>query len=78
MRSIHVPFSFTILSPDYTDSNLYFHILNKLLPGAFLGIAVINAVINRYFEGVLGGVGNSLNTVIIYSFLHAYTKIFKG
>ena len=28
-------------------------------------------VVNRYFGGVLGGVGNNLNTVIMYLFLYA-------
>ena len=44
----------------------------------FLSITIISAIINRYFKGVLGGVGNNLNTVIMYLFFHAGTRFFKG
>ena len=60
------------------DSNLYFHILNGFLFRVFLSIAVINTAVNKYFGGVLGGVGNNLNTVITYLFLYAGTKFFNG
>ena len=78
MRSTHIPFSFIILYPDYTNLNSYSYILDGLLLGVFLGITVINAAVNKYFKGVLGGVGNSSNTVIMYLFLHAGIKFFKG
>ena len=75
MQSTHIPSLSIILCPDYTNSNLYSYILNGLLLKAFLSIAVI---INKHFQGALGEVGNNLNTVIIYLFLHAGTKSFKG
>ena len=75
---MHVLFLFTILYPDYANSNLYSHIFSRLLLGVFLNIAVINTVINKYFGGVLGGMGNNLNIVVIYSFLYAGTRFFKG
>ena len=78
MRSIHVLFLSTIFRPDETDSNLYSYIFNRFLFTVFLDITVINAVINRHFGGVLGGVGNDLNTVIIYLFLYAGTRFSKG
>ena len=57
---------------------MYSYIFNKLLFRVFLSIAVINMVINKYFKGVLGGVGNNLNTVIMYLFFHAGTRFSKG
>ena len=78
MRSTYILFLSTILRPDYTHLNLYSYILNRLLLGPFLGITTINTAVNKYFGGVLGGVGNSLNTAVIYSFLHAGTKSFNG
>ena len=51
--------------------NLYFYTLNKLLLRVFLSITIINIIINKYFKGVLGGMGNNSNTVIIYLSLHA-------
>ena len=77
MRFIHVLFLSTILCPDYVNSNLYSYTLSRYFLGAFLGIAVINTVVNRHFEGVFGGVGNNLNTVIVYLFLHTGTRFFK-
>ena len=38
----------------------------------------MNAAINKYSGDILGGVGNNLNTVIMYSFFLAGTKSFKG
>ena len=58
--------------------NLYFYTLNRFLLRVSLSIIVINAVINKYFEAVLGGMGNNSNTVIVYLFLHAGIKFFKG
>ena len=78
MRSTYVPFLSIILRPDCVDLNLYSYILSEFLLGLFLGIIVINAVVNRYFGGVLGGVGNNLNTVVMYLFFHAGTRFFKG
>ena len=78
MRSIHVLFSSIIFRPDYADLNLYSYILSRYFLGAFLGIAVINAAVNRYFKGVLGGVGNNSNTIIVYLFLYIGIKSFKG
>ena len=75
---MYIPFSFIILRPDYADSNLHSHILSRFLLGAFSGITVINAAVNMHSGGVLGGVGNNSNTIIIYSFLHAGTRFFKG
>ena len=66
MRSTHILFLSIILRPNYTDLNLYSYTLNRLLVGAFLSITVINMVINKYFGGVLGGVSNNSNTVIMY------------
>ena len=74
---MHVLFLFIILHPDYTDLNLYFYTLIGLLLGAFLSIADINAAVNKHFSGVLNGVGNNLNTVIIYLFFHAGTRFSK-
>ena len=34
--------------------------------------------VNKYFGGVLGEVGNNLNMVIMYLFLHTNIKSFKG
>ena len=70
-------FLFIILRPDYINLNLYSYALNKHFLGAFLGIIITNAAVNRYFKGVLGEVGNNSNTVIIYLFYHAGTRFFK-
>ena len=75
---MYIPSLSIILRPDYTNSNLYFHTLNRLLPGAFFNITAINTVINKYFKGVLSEMGNNLNTVIICLFLHTGTKFFNG
>ena len=48
------------------------------LLGVFLSITTINTVINKHSGGVLGGVGNNLNTAIVYLFLHTGTKFSKG
>ena len=77
MRFTHIPFLSTILRPDYTNLNLYSYILNGLLLGVFLGIAVIHTAVNRHFKGVLGGVGNNSNTVIVYLFFHAGIKFLR-
>ena len=74
---MYVPFSSTILRPDYINLNLYFYTFSGLLFQVFLGIIFINAAVNMYFGGVLSGVGNSLNTVIMYLFLHTGTIFFK-
>ena len=71
---MYIPFLSIILHPDYTDLNLYSYTLNGFSFEAFLSIAVINTAVNKYFRGMLGGVGNNSNTVIIYLFLHAGTK----
>ena len=78
MWSTYIPFLFTILHPDYINSNLYSYILSGYFLGAFLGIAIINTAVNRYFRGVLSGVSNNLNPVIIYLFFYAGTRSFKG
>ena len=78
MRFIHILLLFTILHPDYTDLNLYSHILNRFLLEAFLSITVINTAINKHVKDVLGGVGNNSNTVIMYLFLHAGIKSCKS
>ena len=39
---------------------------------------MINTVVNKHFGGVLDGVGNNLNTVIMYLFFHAGIRFFKG
>ena len=78
MRSTYIPFSFIILCPDYAYSNSYSYTLNGFLLKAFLGIIVINTAVNKYFKGVLGGVGNNSNTAMVYLFFHAGTKFFKG
>ena len=76
MRFTYIPFLSIILPPDYTDLNLYSHILNGLLLGAFLGIAAVNTAANKHSEGVLGGVGNNSNTVIVYLFLYIRVEFF--
>ena len=78
MRFTYIFSLSTILRPDYTDLNLYSYIFNGLFFEAFLGIAVVNTAVNRYSGGVLGGVGNNLNTVIMYLFFHVGIKFFKG
>ena len=74
---MHVPFSSIILCLNYINLNLYSYVLSGHFLRAFLGIAVINTVVNRHSGGVLGGVGNNSNTVIIYLFFHAGIKSFK-
>ena len=54
------------------------HILNEFLLGSFLNIAIVNTAINKHFGGILGGVGNNSNMVIMYLFFHAGTRFSKG
>ena len=75
---MYISFSFIICYPDYTNSNSYSYILNKLLLGPSLGITIINTAVNIYFKAVSGGVGNNLNIIIIYLLLHIGIKFFKG
>ena len=46
--------------------------------GTFSSIAAINAAVNRHFGGVLGGVGNSSNTVVMYLFFYTGIIFSKG
>ena len=75
---MHVLLLFIILRPDYINLNLYSYILNKLLLGPSLGIAVINAVVNKYFGGMLGGMGNNLNIILMYLFFYAGSRFSRG
>ena len=78
VRSTDISFLSTILCPNYTDSNLYSHTLSKLLLGTFSSITITHTAINRYSSSVLGGVGNNLNTAVMYLFSHTGTKFSKG
>ena len=74
----HISFLSIILRHNYTDLNLYSYIFSGLLLRAFSNIAIINTAVNKYFKGVLGGMGNNSNTVIMYLFFHTGTRFPKG
>ena len=57
---------------------MYSYLLDGFLFEVFLSIAIMNTAVNRYFGGLLGGVGNNLNTVIVYVFFYAGIRFFKS
>ena len=79
MCAVHTyPFFIHYILSQLNQFEFYSHTFNGFLLGVFLSITVINTVINKHFGGVLGGVGNNSNIIIMYLFFYAGTRFFKG